>query len=157
MKAFGLSLLISAVSVSGSLYYGHVCRESVFVANFQKDLADKENRIFRDEVAELRSRPNYKNGVSDTILSMVFKDGYKDGVLAAYETVDPSNDYVSQYHRIMSSISANMNVQEEQNKKKVLDAYHQGIADATESKLNGLSDHPDYTPKDSFRAETTDD
>lgn len=130
MKSFLVSLLISVSSVSGSLYYAHVCREDVFVANFQKDLSDKENRIFRDEVAELRSRPTYKQGCVDTILSSHFKTGFQDGVLFAYENSDPSIDYVSLYHKCVASLSANVEASQKVHKAELHAAYENGVKDA---------------------------
>ena len=129
MKSFGVAVFLSAISISGSLYYAHVCRESVFVANFQKDLADKENRIFRDEVNELRSRKTYQEGVVHTFLQQKFSNGFQDGMEFAYQNADPSIDYVKIYHAAVASLSANVEASQKAHKAEVHAAYENGIKD----------------------------
>lgn len=130
MRKFFIGLAISVIVTASGFHYWQL-RWELQTAKFRNDIYESEHRILRDEIAELRAKPGYKNGVIDTLISQNFKLGFNDGMMFALQNSDPSIDYVSIYHKVMESISTNLAVQEKMNKEKLIEAYHKGTTDAS--------------------------
>lgn len=125
------------------------------VLSWKLEIFESEHRILRDELASLRSKPSYNDGVFHTIIRMKLDKEFESGMLTAFNSVPrEQNDYVSGYHQSCED-NTSMSIYSHNMMKHALDdarkaAYIEGHKDAyheiSETVIGG-QEHPDYTER----------
>lgn len=152
MRKLGIGLLVSVVLAGCGFHYWEL-RWQLQVANFRNELWVSENRIMRDEMNELRSKPSYKQGVMDTVIRTKLDASFDDGLRHAYEALpSEANDTVEAYHRAISdtwcSVYYQQQLAEQKIKAEKAKSFSEGRKDGYESALADRkeeSSHPDYS------------
>lgn len=119
MKKFFIGLVTAGVFSALGFHYWAL-RWNLQTTQFKVDLFEAEHRILRDELAELRGKKTYEQGVFDTIIRSKLDTSFQDGLFTAFSVLPKENqDVVSAYHRAIEHTWANVYYNEQMNKKKL--------------------------------------